>query len=78
VAANDTKTLHEASEPHLKGMVSLMDILGPSISCDQCGRWQRIGTLMESECRPLAAKGGWTFEGEKDFCPICSAGEVVG
>lgn len=73
MAPNDTKTLHEKHDPRLTGLLSLMDIMGPQIVCDECGRWQRLNALAESDARRLAAESGWSEVEDRDLCPICTS-----
>ena len=75
MAPNDTKTLHEKGEQRLHGLVSMMDILGPTITCDDCGRWQRLGELLPDKCVEAAKESGWTQKNGRDLCPVCSKSE---
>jgi len=71
----NTTTLHEAQEPRHapfeRGrMYSMLDLLGGgTATCDDCHRWQRFSSL---DPRRSLAQTGWTFEGGKDLCPVCS------
>jgi len=76
MAPNDTKTLHEKGEPRMHGLISMMDIMGPTITCDDCSRWQRLGKLTEDDCRQVARESGWTIKDGRDLCPICSKTKV--
>jgi hypothetical protein len=73
MSANDTTTLHEAHKPRLGGMMSLLDIMGGEIVCDGCGRWQRLGTLIEADARKAATERGWAFVDGRDICRVCQA-----
>lgn len=75
MSPNDNTTLHEKDEPRMKGLMSMMDIMGPSITCDRCGRWQRLGALTESDARKQAIECGWVEQGGQDLCRICSPGK---
>lgn len=72
MAPNDTKTLHGKHDPRMHGLMSMMDIMGPTITCDDCGNWQRLGRLTEAECREVSAQSGWTESSGRDLCPTCS------
>lgn len=72
MAPNDTKTLHEKHEPRLPtGLISMMDMMGGQITCDDCGRWQRLGALTETESVKVATDAGWLIKDGRDRCPIC-------
>lgn len=76
MATNDTKTLHEKHDPRwpIGQLISMMDMLGGTITCDDCGRWQRLGTLLETEAIKIANDAGWLIKDGRDLCPICAAG----
>lgn len=75
MTANDFETLHDKFEPRLPTgqLISMLDVMGACITCDQCGRWQRLGTLSLDEGRKKAAVSGWTEGDGKDLCRICTA-----
>lgn len=73
MGANDTTTLHDKDDPRLQGLMSLMDIMGSSIVCDFCGRWQRLGTFSATEARQHAERHGWRVIDGKDQCRKCAA-----
>jgi hypothetical protein len=70
--------LHEANErtgPAFRPgqLYSMLDILGGGImTCDNCGRWQRLTSIPSSSARSDMTMFGWTFPNGKDLCRICS------
>lgn len=66
--------LHEKDAPRLVGgqMYSMMDILGPVITCDDCGRWQRISAVTLETAASKAAESGWLFANDRHRCPKCA------
>lgn len=70
----DDEILHEKSDPRLQGgrLYSMLDILGPEIVCDECGRWQRLSAILESDAREDANRKGWAIVDGRDLCPICT------
>lgn len=69
----DSDTLHEPGEPRLEGgrIYSLLDLMGATITCDQCGRWQRLESLDETDARDKATAMGWAQRENRDLCRIC-------
>jgi HEPN domain-containing protein len=78
----DTR-LHEPNEPRRVlepgRMYSGMELFGASTTrCDICGRWQRHRpTMFAVEAREELAAHGWTMDGKRDICPLCSGGQVT-
>jgi len=76
--SQDEGILHEASTnpgPLFQPgkLYSLLDILGGgTMTCDNCGRWQRIVALSPSMARADLVKYGWSFRDGKDLCPVCT------
>jgi hypothetical protein len=48
-------------------------LMGCTISCDKCGRWQRTGCLTESAAMAHAQKHGWIKDDDLDLCKLCAA-----
>lgn len=74
MTANDTTTLHEKSDARWPTgtLLSMMDLMGQTMSCDNCGRWQRLGSLSETEARKLAETSGWLCQDGRDLCRLCT------
>lgn len=72
---DEAHRLHRKDEPRFPPghLYSMLDMLGAEITCDFCGRWQRLPTLMEYDADALAQERGWTKCEGKDVCPICKA-----
>lgn len=66
--------LHEKHEPRFASgkLYSMLDLMGATATCDFCGCWQRLPTLIESHMAEEAAKLGWTQRDGKDACPNCA------
>jgi hypothetical protein len=67
--------LHRRGEPFLPTgqLISMLDVMGASVTCDRCGNWQRLQTLSLDEARKTSEARGWTLSDGKDLCPECSA-----
>jgi len=52
------------------------DNVGFSITCDRCGRWQRLGAPPIVAAMQRAAASGWIKSAGKDLCPLCALSEV--
>lgn len=39
---------------------------------DFCGMWIYVEALTDPGARREAARGGWTRQGDKDYCPDCT------
>lgn len=66
--------LHDKHEPRLQSgkLYSLLDIMGATITCDECGAWQNLPALHEVFAVEEARKRGWqTGDGKPDLCKHC-------
>lgn len=58
-------------------LVSMLELLGGKATCDECGRWESIPTLIKSELPTLAAERGWSKDARgHDLCPLCTKGRI--
>lgn len=70
----DSDTLHGPNEPKLQGgrLYSMLDLMGPQITCDLCGSWQRLSAITVDDARKDAAAKGWVEREGKDLCRNCA------
>jgi hypothetical protein len=73
----DSDILHDKNDPHLQGgrLYSMLDLMGATMTCDLCGRWQRLDTLFDFD--KCAAEKGWVKRNEQDLCRICATDNVA-
>lgn len=71
---SDSDVLHNKTDPRFPAMklLSMLDLMGASIECEQCGRWQRLDAMTEDNARNSAKAKGWVVNADgKDICRIC-------
>ena len=74
MSERDSAILHDKDDGAFRPgrLYSMLDLLGASITCDFCGRWQRLDALDSATAMKNAEQKGWTKRDDKDCCRICT------